>query len=857
MLTLEFLRLAGISGLIFTAFLLIAGMVMGYLYQDKIKLLLIKSLNDNLKTEIFIADIKLEIFRSFPLASLNLSTVTIMGAGTTNPKDTLLNAQKIQLQFRLTDLLKKRYIVTQITVNHGFLHPEIDLQGKSNYELWDSHATSQEHDFQIELQRIILNRMHIRFTDQRYNHLIIANTSKATIGGSFSKGIIALNLHADIPVSSLSVNGDTLFYGLPLTMKLDFSSTNQSVFYFSKSQININNHKFTLDGRFDIKESVTDMDVSIEGKKLSLGDFIKDIPVRWKQSFSGYEARGELDFFAKISGQYSDNITPHINVSFQMKRGSFIQHNSNLKIRELNLTGAYSNGSLASNQTTIIRIDQCNGKINSGHFRGNGSIENLDQPLLKLQFFADLLAPDLTNLLQLDTVTAATGRISADIAFRGSMSDKRRFTGQDLVAASASGSITLNNVGFDIKNDPLKYRLFNGSLVFSNNDLMVESFTGHAGNSDFAISGFFRRVLPYLFLKDESIQIDATLQAGTLDFDELLQANVSEADTLYSLRLSNKLDFNLDTRIEKIKFRRFEARHVSGTASMQKKRFFAQDVRFEAMNGIINASGYIDGTHNDRLIVGCGAVFQRVDIHQLFYQMGNFGQSGIIDENIFGIMNADLQFNAVWSPSLVVNWESLRAIANIKIEDGVLMNYEPMKALGRYIRVDDLNRVNFSTLENIISIRDKKISIPDMQIQSNVLNLKLAGTHDFDNQIEYYLQVLLSDILSRKNKQQRNPQEQYGHIMDDGLGRTTLFLKVDGHIDSPVFRYDGQAVRQKISDDFRQHTISLRDALRKEFNITPDTTGITDKKTRTLRRQEMERIRKQQEGKMVIEWEDL
>jgi hypothetical protein len=382
---LEFLRLAVLSGLVFIAFLLIAGMVMGYLYQDKIKLLLIKSLNNNLKTEIFIADITLEVFRGFPLASLNLSNVTLMGSGTTSPKDTLLHAQKIQLQFRLTDLVRKKYIVKQITVNHGFLHPEIDFHGISNYDLWDTQAPEQDHDFQIELQRIILNRMHIRFSDLRHNHLFVANTSKTNIGGTFSKENFGLTLSADMPTSSLTVNGDSLFSNFPLTLKLEFSSNNQSVFNFSKSQISINNHRFNLDGRFDFTESVTGMDVTIEGFKLSLGHVINDMPTRWKHAFSGYQVMGELDFSAKIAGQYTDETNPHIDASFQMKRGSFIQHNSNLKIKDLNLSGAYTNGTLASDQTTKIRIDHITGKMNNGHFKGSGSMENLTKPALDLQ----------------------------------------------------------------------------------------------------------------------------------------------------------------------------------------------------------------------------------------------------------------------------------------------------------------------------------------------------------------------------------------------------------------------------------------------------------------------------------------
>ena len=276
------------------------------------------------------------------------------------------------------------------------------------------------------------------------------------------------------------------------------------------------------------------------------------------------------------------------------------------------------------------------------------------------------------------------------------------------------------------------------------------------------------------------------------------------------------------------------------------------------MNGTIHTSGTIDGTMPDRLTIVCRSHLHRVDVHQLFYQMGNFGQSAILDENIFGIMTSEFQFSSRWTPSLEIDWASLQTSANIVIEDGVLVDFEPMNALGRFLRVDDLSRVTFSTLQNNIHIKDRMITIPDMEINSNVLNLKLSGKHAFENQIEYHLQILLSEILARKNRQRRNPQEQYGDIIDDGLGRTTLFLKVGGHVDDPVFTYDHRGVRQKLVEDLRKERASLLDALKNEFSfLGRSDESQKEEKPKTAKQLEMERLKKQEEGKMIIEWEDF
>jgi len=180
-----------------------------------------------------------------------------------------------------------------------------------------------------------------------------------------------------------------------------------------------------------------------------------------------------------------------------------------------------------------------------------------------------------------------------------------------------------------------------------------------------------------------------------------------------------------------------------------------------------------------------------------------------------------------------------------------------MLALSRFIRVGDLNQVKFSTLENQIRIKNQKIIIPDMTVNSNAINIKLSGEHTFENEIDYRVQVLLADLLARRHRESRNPQEQFGDIIDDRQGRTTIFLRITGTIDDPIFRYDTRAVREKIRDDLRQEGQNLRQILREEFGLgrtdtLPDGTPVQP----TQRQIEQQEIRTREKGKFIIEWED-
>ena len=74
-----------------------------------------------------------------------------------------------------------------------------------------------------------------------------------------------------------------------------------------------------------------------------------------------------------------------------------------------------------------------------------------------------------------------------------------------------------------------------------------------------------------------------------------------------------------------------------------------------------------------------------------------------------------------------------------------------------------------------------------MDVKSNAADLSVNGNHSFDNDYEYHVKVLLSEILSKKRKKKLIPVTEFGAVEDDGLGRTSLLLKVENKYLYPTF----------------------------------------------------------------------
>ena len=222
--------------------------------------------------------------------------------------------------------------------------------------------------------------------------------------------------------------------------------------------------------------------------------------------------------------------------------------------------------------------------------------------------------------------------------------------------------------------------------------------------------------------------------------------------------------------------------------------------------------------------------------------MENFGEQTITDKNLKGKLTANVEFASSWSKDLTINPAKVIAQADITIDDGELNNFKPLMPLSKYLKLADLNHISFSKLKNVIQIRDRKIFIPSMEIKSSALNLTASGTHNFDNIVDYKLNMLLSDVMGKKMK---SNVTEFGVVEDDGLGHTKLFLAMKGPVDDPKFSYDKKAVSEKIAQDLRADKRNMKAMLNEEFGMF--------KKDPAIR---VEKVKEKKKEEMQIDWEN-
>ena len=136
-----------------------------------------------------------------------------------------------------------------------------------------------------------------------------------------------------------------------------------------------------------------------------------------------------------------------------------------------------------------------------------------------------------------------------------------------------------------------------------------------------------------------------------------------------------------------------------------------------------------------------------------------------------------------------------------------------MLGLSRFIDVQELRDIKFKTLKNQIFIRDRKVTIPEMDIHSTAFHIKGSGIHDFDNNYDYRIQVELNEVLSMKARKKRREMEEF-LVNEDNSGGLKIPLKIVGK--GNIYKVDYDSKKAVVL--FKNNINREKEEIRKLFN---------------------------------------
>lgn len=831
-----------------------------YFNRDKIKKVIVTELNKQLVTDIKVSSIGIEFFSSFPQASLYLNNVTAFDAfpildslSSITPKnDTLFYFKKMYLTFNVWDIVSEKYEIKKIIAKNGQFNMKVRSNGDVNYIFWKPSQSKQKGNFSLSLNKIKLKDIKYSYKNDYSKQYYEIFLNDAIAKGNFTQEQQIIDISSDSEIRKIRIDNLEISDKRILDFDLRFSNNTLSKIIEIKSgDMKIDNFTFDVFGNLSYKQK-TNINLSLKSKNINIEDMLSLLPNGVKKYFDEYESKGGLVFTFNMNGILDNKNMPSINSQFKIFNAELNNSKLGISFKNINLSGSFSNGKMRKSQTSYINIDNFSLLWNNGKIKGYAKLSNFSSLNLDAKLDCNLPIDALKRFLQNKEITQLSGLLNLNVELNGDLKNLGLISDKGLNGVKMKGKGSINKLNYTDARLPKPIINTDASFVFNNNSIIIENLKGSFGSSSISFSGEVDQILPYLFKQNKSFNLLGDLKVGTFNLNDFKKAKANNQTSVKETTQktsSNSFEFprfvniNVKTDINKLIYDKAEMKNFHARIKMVDGSVWFDEMSFDAFGGNINGN-LLFSTNNSPKFVG-DLSLSKVEAKKFLVAANEFNQNSITSKNIDGVVSAKVNFSAEMDKEFNLIKDRLSVNINYKIENGELTNVPLLKKLSYFVDESSLNAVKFSTLESNITINKSCVTIQEVNVKSNAVNFSIFGKHYLDNRIDYSLKMQLSELSSKKKKAKlEKERKEFGDFEEDAKSRMTMFVKIGGTLDKPIFSYDAKRNIERAKLIIKEDKVKIANSIDKDFKL-----GIKEMK------KDKEDWKKQEKGEYIIDWE--
>jgi hypothetical protein len=832
--------------LLIITLLIISGIVVGKIYKDEVRNYLISQINSEIEVKVNVSSAEFSVLRKFPYISIELNDVfALSGKGFDRSQfsgistDTLFTASRIYMQFNLLDIIHKEYRLIRVHAVKGKINIFVDKQGSVNYRIFKADKRASKSNINLELDAVKLSGFSWQFLNLAKEIQAEGKLKELTLKGKFSQRNFSLNSRASIFIKTFFREGIEYASKIELGSRLTLT-VHDSVYAITRGELSLNELNYKIGGSF-ILGSKTIMDLQVGGENLNIQSLVSMLPVN-KETIGKYSLSGKVGILAKVKGEISSTVSPSIRAAFKVSNGNLVLPVFAAKINIVALRGTFSNGSLHNASTSRVVLNEYSITFGNSQLNGELNIDNLNSPFLSGTLSGTIIAKELSDFLKVDRLKLKQGFIYPELSVNVSLDSFSNFHIQNILGKSLNGKLGFKEISGQIPYSELPLDLLEGSIRMEG-ETWFPQLQIKLGKNRFSADLIVNYFWEYLVNNSKIPEINGEIVSEYLSVTDFYDKNISNDET--DFQLPDSIYLNLHCKVDSFIYGKFLASDFETWFTYQPRLLRVSSFKMQTMKGSVSAGGAIIADNQGQMLLQASGELHHIDIFKLFNAFNNFGQEFIVAGNLKGSATGKLDFSACISPKLVILTREITAQSDFVIENGELINFEPVTALSSFVELAELQHIKFSTLKNSILIKDEKVYIPQMDINSSAFNLTISGTHGFDNNFVYNIRLSLSEFLAGKAKRAKRENEEFGIIEDDGAGNTNLYLTITGIPDNFKIKYDKKEAINKVKTDLKDEKKLLKTILKEELGLFKnDTVSVGSKNKKT------------DEKPFIMDWKD-
>lgn len=478
------------------------------------------------------------------------------------------------------------------------------------------------------------------------------------------------------------------------------------------------------------------MDAAVAAK-LNLAELMKMFPM------DGLELKGQFAVNAKAKGVYDSirKIIPAIDIDMALADGYAKSKEFPLPLEQLALAASVKNttGKMAE---TVVEVKDFGMVLDNEKFNASLLLQNLDDYTWDLKAKGAVDLEKMTRIFPLEGMTVA-GLVKADLETKGKMSD---VTAERYDRLPTSGTATLTNFAFSMKDLPYNVTVAQAQAVFDPKKIELRNTTGTLGKSDFAVSGAVMNYIGYVFGQNETIKGNLDYQANLLDLNEFM-TDTEEATTpedtasLTVIPIPRNIDFVLRSSVKTVKMMEYVMTNAAGDVVLRDGVANMSGLRFNLLGGTFVMNGSYTANDIQHPKYDFDMKIDALSIQQAATSFSVVKTYAPIAGLVNGNFGTDFKISGELKQDMMPNLATVSGAGLIKIAQAALRQSKLVSGVTAITKLDDTDEVTLKDVIMSATIQNGKLSVKPFDVKFGKYTTNVAGSTNLDGTIDYVLKM--------------------------------------------------------------------------------------------------------------------
>ncbi|MBA4153022.1 AsmA-like C-terminal region-containing protein [Flavobacterium sp.] len=728
---------------IFLAIVIIALAITPFLFKDKIKELVLKSINEKVDATVAFEDVSLSLFKNFPKANITIDKLSIINkapfAG-----DTLFYSGELNLKMSVKELFKadgEAMELESFSSKNGLVNIIFNKDGIGNFDIalkdQKDDTSSKSEPFKLNIQNYSISNLKFKYLDEASTMKVIIDDIQHNGKGNFAASKLDLITNSS---GNLSVDYDKINYMNKVTITLDAVlglDLEKSKYEFKNNKAVVNQLPLEFKGFIQLVENGQLYDLTFNTPSSSFKNFLGLIPSAYKGDLDKIKTSGDFVVSGFAKGLYTDSTIPKFELVIASTNASIKYPDLPKSVENIVIDTKIINETGLMNDT-YVAIDNLSFKIDQDVFNAKASIKNItENALIDAALKGTINLSNLSQAYPIKVDKPLSGILKADVTTKFDMQSVEKEEYQNiknagLISVSGFKYIDENGKGMDI----------NEAIVqFNPSKLNLQKFEAKTGKSDLNVTGVLDNFYGYLFNK-QNLKGNFNLTSNQLAVADFMTTSETEnkgKKETEAMKIPAFLDCALTAKATTVLYDNLILKDVSGKLIVKDEKVTLENIKTSIFGGQIGLNGNVS-TKTKVPTFKMDLNLNQVNISETFTQLDMMKNIAPIANVINGKLNSTITVSG--------NLDAKEMTPDLKSISGDLMgqllsttinasNSTLLNALDNQVSFIDLKKLNLNDLKTYLSFKDGKVNVKPFDIKYQDITVNVGGTHGFDQSMNY------------------------------------------------------------------------------------------------------------------------